>query len=144
MKLTSAAKVGFTVVLIVAILVIIYRGLGWSIFGLSSKTGTYTINSSFSSVKGLRPGADVQLNGNTIGEVGKITNDGFGGVLVRLDVKNGQMIHENARVYIARDNIFGGYIVMIDEPRAGWFALPEVENQATILVEKEQRMWGGL
>ncbi len=128
MKVTAAAKVGFTAIVIVLVLVAIYKGMGTPITWFSRPSvGTYQIRVSFESVKGLKAGADVQLNGNGIGEVGDIVNDPFGGVMVTLKIKAGQPIHEHATFIITRENIFGGFVVSIDEHRSG-FLDPDIPN----------------
>jgi len=120
MKVTSAAKVGLTVVIVGLVLVSIYKGLGWPIPGIpGTHTEGYQVTVSFASVKGLNNGADVQLNGNPIGEVEKIENTDYGEVMVTLRIKSELPIHEHARFIINRDSIFGSYLVSIEEQRSG-------------------------
>ncbi|MCX6647426.1 MAG: MlaD family protein [bacterium] len=138
MKITSAAKVGFTAVIIVLVMIAVFKGMGKGIPWLTWISGpkdTYSINASFTSVKGLKPGAEVQLNGSRIGEVGDITNDGFGGVKVALQIRNTQYIHEHAKITISRDSIFGQYLVSIDELRSGHLEGRIENNQFSILIE---------
>ena len=136
MKITSAAKVGFTAVVVIIVLIVIYRAQGWRIPWINELNySTYTINVSFTSVKGLDRGNDVQLNGNWVGEVGAITNDGFGGVQVALLIKSSHVIHEHANFVISRDSIFGQYVVSINELRSGHIEGKVEDNQFMILVE---------
>jgi ABC-type transporter Mla subunit MlaD len=135
MKVTAAAKVGFTAVVIVLVMMSIYKGLGWRIPGFTGPGfKTYTVHVNFTSVKGLNPGAKVQLNGNNVGEVGDITNDGFGGVQVALEIKDTQPIHEHAKFIIVRDSIFGSFLVSIQEARSGNIVGHMQGNQATIRI----------
>ncbi len=135
MKVTAAAKVGFTAVVIVLVMMSIYKGLGKPIPWLTGPGfKTYTIKVNFISVKGLNPGFDVQLNGNLVGEVGDITNDGFGGVQVALEIRSAQIIHEHARFIITRDSIFGGFLVSIQEARSGHIVGQMQGNQAMIRI----------
>ena len=146
MKVTAAAKVGFTAIVIVLVMISIYRGLGWrqpewiEDLGvllpewITPRSETYTIKVNFISVKGLNPGFDVQLNGNLVGEVGDITNDGFGGVQVALEIRSAQLIHEHAKFIITRDSIFGGFLVSIQEARSGNIVGHMQGNQATIRI----------
>jgi len=123
MRVTAAAKVGFTIVLVGIILLFIFRGLGTRIPWFWGRApGTYRVNVSFTNVKGLSRGADVQLNGNRIGEVDDITNDKSGGVLVVLSIESSQPIHKHAAFSISRESIFGSYLVSIAEPRSGRMA----------------------
>ncbi|MBW1784749.1 MAG: MCE family protein, partial [Deltaproteobacteria bacterium] len=86
-------------------------------------------------VKGLDPGADVRLNGNLIGEVVDIRNDSSGKVVVDLSIRGNQVIHEHATFTIARDGIYEGYSVSIDElPSFKLDALPS-NGQCTIRVD---------
>lgn len=135
MKVSAAAKVGFTAVVIVLVMMSIYKGLGKPIPWLTGPGfKTYTINVNFISVKGLNPGADVQLNGNPVGEVGDITNDGFGGVQVALKIKNTQPIHEHAKFIIVRDSIFGSFLVSIQEARSGHIQGQMEGNRARVRI----------
>jgi len=121
MKITSAAKVGFTVIVVAFALIVIFRGLGYKVPGFSgSNAGKYNLYVSFDSVKGLNPGADILLNGNPIGEVGDMVNYAYGGVGVELLINRDQPIHEHANFIITRESIFGSYLVSIDEPRSGY------------------------
>lgn len=120
MKVTSAAKVGITVVLVILVLISIYRGLGGYIPGIfGTRQEGYAFTISFASVKGLNRGAEVQLNGNPIGEVEEIENTDFGEVLVTLRIESELPVHEHADFIINRDSIFGSYLVSIQEPRSG-------------------------
>lgn len=135
MKVSAAAKVGFTAVVIVLVMMSIYKGLGWRISWLTGPGfKTYTIKVNFTSVKGLKPGADVQLNGNSVGEVGDITNDGFGGVQVALGIKNKQAVHEHAQFIIVRESIFGSFLVSIQEARSGYIEGQMEGNQAELAI----------
>jgi len=144
MKVTSAAKVGFTVVLVVVVLVFIYKGLGWTLPFTTPARGNYPVYANFISVKGLNRGADVQLNGNYVGEVGDITNDGFGGVQVALLIRDGQIIHDHADFTISRDSIFGSYMVMISESRAGRMTSGISGGEFTVRVAEGSVDEGGL
>ena len=122
MKVTSAVKVGFTVIIVLIVLAIIYKGMGILLPGLSRGTkADYKLTISFMSVKGLEPGSDVLLNGNPVGEVGEIRNDEFSKVKVLLLIRipHDLFIHENAEFEISRENIFGGFKISINEPPTG-------------------------
>lgn len=135
MKVTAAAKVGLTVILVVVVILAIYKGMGWRVPGMPTKAVKgYLLHASFASVKGLNRGVDVLLNGNPVGEVDKIQNDWYGGVLVTLVIKGGQPIHEHAAFTISRDNIFGGYKVTIDEPRSGRLIRPVSNGECEIRI----------
>jgi ABC-type transporter Mla subunit MlaD len=143
MKISSAAKVGFTAILFALALIGVFRGMGWlSLSGRDLKA--YQFYVSFTTVKGLAEGGAVQLNGNPIGEVGKITNDGYGGVLVQVKISRGQPIHTHARFAITRDNIFGGYLISIDEPLSGQLMTPVTNDQAVVRIAKGQVDLGGI
>jgi len=144
MRLTSAAKVGFTAIIFALVLIGIYKGMG-KFSGFSGKYAkAYNLYVSFITVKGLRPGFEVQLNGNRVGEVGKITNDGYGGVLVELKIEDAQQIHQHAKFTINRDNIFGGYMVSIDEPLSGHMIAPENNGQVVVRIAKGMVQLGGV
>jgi len=145
MRVTSAAKVGFAAVVIVLVLIAIFRGLGWTVPGFGgNKASQYKLYVSFESVKGLNKGAGVQLNGNSIGEVGEITNDEFGGVLIELLIHTRQPIHEHAKFIIARESIFGSYLVSIDESRAGYMTSDVANGEFTVRVATGQLEKDGL
>jgi ABC-type transporter Mla subunit MlaD len=143
MKVTSAAKVGLTVVLAALVLISIYKGLGFNIFGPSHRG--YSITVSFASVKGLNNGADVQLNGNSIGEVEKIENTDYGEVLVTLRITSVLPIHKHASFVINRDSIFGSYLVSIEEPRSGTMTEAGIVNgEFDVVLQKGQARQGQL
>ncbi len=137
MKVTAAAKVGFTVILLALVLIVVFRGMNCALPWLPGQAfGGYKVYVEFDSVKGLNPGARVQLNGNPIGEVGEITNDPFGGVKVELLIERGEpRVHEHASFTISRDSIFGSYLLSIAEPRAGILAREPKDRQCPIRVE---------
>ncbi|HEX9745650.1 MAG TPA: MlaD family protein [bacterium] len=116
MKISAAAKVGFTAIIISAVMVVLLKGLG-----LLSITppGGYYLTVSFESVKGLNPGADVQLNGNPVGEVEEMVNDSSGNVTVKIYIKRNHVIHEHANFSISRESIFGTFLITITELRSG-------------------------
>jgi hypothetical protein len=145
MKVTSAAKVGFTAILLALVLIGTFKGLGYkfSWFG-GGNANAYKIYVNFVTVKGLNSGGDVQLNGNPVGEVGEITNDGYGGVVVELNIRTGQQIHRHAKFTIGRDSIFGGYLVTIDEALSGYLVGSENKEQAMVRVVKGSVQLGGL
>jgi len=144
MKVTSAAKVGFTAILVVLALVAVYRGLGWDLPLFPDRSGeSYEIYVKFETVKGLRRGVDVMLNGNPIGGVEAIDNDGFGGVLVTLKISTRMNMHEHAKFVISRDSIFGSYLVSIEEPRSGIMTAPVVDGQFILKMESGAVAVGG-
>ncbi|MBW1784750.1 MAG: MCE family protein [Deltaproteobacteria bacterium] len=137
MKFTAAAKVGLTAIVLALVFIGIYSGMDWKIPFLSDMGFTgYTINVKFTSVKGLDPGADVQLNGALVGEVWKIKPDGYGEVLVEIRIKKrGDQIHENADFTISRDSIFGGYTIDIVEPRSSHINKAPVNGECVVEVD---------
>ncbi len=137
MKFTAAAKVGLTAILLALVFIGIYRNKDWKIPFLSEVGFQgYKLEISFTSVKGLPPGADVQLNGALVGEVSDIRNDGFGGVLVEIRIKKrGVQIHENADFTISRDSIFGGYTIDIIEIRSGHIENDPVNGECMVTVD---------
>jgi ABC-type transporter Mla subunit MlaD len=144
MKVTAPAKVGLTAIALVLVFVAIYHGMGWPLpWEPKQALGTYTLTVGFASVKGLDRGADVQLNGNAVGEVAGIDNDNFGGVQVSLSIKDRYKIHKNAAFTILRDSIFGGYLVSIDEARSGYMENPPSEGVATVYVRPDSVEVGG-
>ena len=144
MKITSAAKVGFTVIMLALVFVAIYRGMGWRLPWTKTPIGAYSLTVGFASVKGLNRGADVQLNGNAVGEVVEIRNDGYGGVLVDLNIRTKEPIHEHARFVINRDSIFGSYLVSIEETRSGRMEGAQVGNEARVILGTGLVSEGGL
>ena len=148
MKVTAAAKVGFTAIVVVLVLMGIFKTMDWRIPFLSGpRYPTDEIEVSFSSVKGLHSGADVQLNGAPIGEVGEINYDRFGGVVVTLLIRRDAPIHENARFTISRESIFGSYLVSIEESRSGYLEpdIPtESPNEIYVRVGHDQVQTGSL
>jgi len=145
MKVTSAAKVGFTAILLVLVLAVVYRGLGWPIPGFSGKSSDYyKIYVKFDTVKGLDPGGDVQLNGNPIGEVEEIDNSQYGEVKVTLKIKSDKVIHKHAKFAISRDSIFGSYLVSITESGSGEMETEvNANNEFTVMVRTDVVEQGG-
>ena len=142
MKVTSAAKVGFTAIVLVLVLAVVYRGLGyqiWQILGFQGKTKDYSIYVTFDSVKGLKRGGDVQLNGNRIGEVGLMNNTVYGEVTVTLKIESGNVIHKHATFDISRDSIFGGYLILISESGSGEMNTEvDANNQFTVAIRNKK------
>lgn len=139
MKFTAAAKVGLTAIILALVFIGIFRGMGWSMSWLSGKkAGDYFLYMQFASVKGLKPGADVQLNGNAIGEVVSLDNTEWGGVIVKVVIHKDKPIHikhgENSQTVfsISRESIFGSYMVTIDEPGSGQL-LPSGSNSRAVV-----------
>ncbi len=147
MKVSSAAKVGFTAIILIAVLVVVYKGEDWDLdlpFLPKSNIGVYTIFAKFDSVKGLKPGAEVQLNGFEVGEVGEMNTIPFGRVRVELMISDDEIIHEHAEALITRDSIFGGYLVFISEPRSGYATGIDDDGRLVVLIESGQVNPGGL
>ncbi|MFH1676250.1 MAG: MlaD family protein [bacterium] len=148
MKVTSAIKVGFTVIIVLIVLAIIYKGMGIFLPGLSRGTkADYKLTVSFRSVKGLEPGSDVLLNGNPVGEVGEIRNDEFSKVRVLLLIRllKDLYIHENAVFEISRENLFGGFKISINEPPTGRLLTenPPADGNYDLLIAAETAQKGG-
>ena len=144
MKVTAAAKVGATVILAVIVILAIYKGMGWRIPGMPGRAVKgYKLYVSFSTVKGLNRGVDVLLNGNPVGEVDKIQNDWYGGVLVTLVIRGNQPIHEHAAFTISRENIFGSYKVTIDEQRSGRLIGPVRDGECEVRIQSGMVDVGG-
>lgn len=136
MKLNASARVGFTAIVLILVLYGIFKNIGCDFLNLRGKVGTYSIYATFESVKGLTTGAQVQLNGNPVGEVGEITNDGYGAVMVQLLIRMDQIIHKHAVFTISRDNIFGGYMVFISEMPSGKLISGIKDGEAIIRIAK--------
>jgi ABC-type transporter Mla subunit MlaD len=139
MKFTAAAKVGLTAIILALVFIGIFRGMGWSMSWLSGKkAGDYFLYMQFASVKGLKPGADVQLNGNAIGEVVSLDNPDFGGVIVKVVIHGDKPIHithhrDSQTIFtISRESIFGSYMITIDEPGSGQLVPPVANNRAVV------------
>jgi ABC-type transporter Mla subunit MlaD len=130
--------VGLTAIILALVFIGIYRCLGWTMSWLSGKkAGDYFLYMQFASVKGLKPGADVQLNGNLIGEVVSLDNTDFGGVVVKVVIHDDKPIHithhqDSQTIFtISRESIFGSYMVAIDEPGSG--TLVGVSNNRAVV-----------
>ncbi len=68
----------------------------------------------FPDVAGLKPGADVWVNGTEAGRVEAIEQNGADGVLVRLSLLQDPGLREDAKISIKASSALGGVVVAID------------------------------
>ncbi len=95
---------------IVGFVVLVVAGV-FLVFALGSSSATgggYTVRSVFPSVDGLRVGADVRVNGVSVGSVRAIELDGDERPVVAFSVERGLDIPSDSQAAIRSDGLLGG------------------------------------
>lgn len=112
--LSPSAKVGITTIAV--LIVVLFAGTFLDWFKLSRRSG-YELLFHFDSIRGLRRGAEVQLNGRPVGEVVDWSPASDQGTNIRVRFWDTQsVVHQNATAVITAESVLGQKLINIIEP----------------------------